>query len=267
MARLHNKTALITGGARGIGAATAKLFVDEGAHVVIGDVLDEAGKALQDALGPTATYLHHDVRNENDWARAIELCRSHGNGLDILVNNAGILIFKELIALSAQEIKDILDINLLGTIIGTQKAGQEMITQGRGGSIINMSSADGLSAANGLAAYVASKWGVRGVTKAAALELGLHNIRVNSIHPGGVDTPMANPFGAEREQFDAGFKIYAAQRGCDPMEVAHAALYFASDEAAYCMGAELAIDGGLTAGHYYFGFPGAPNARIKLGEK
>ncbi len=261
--RLKNKRAIITGAARGIGAAIADLFIAEGAQILITDILLDEGHERAETLGDKAHFLKHDVSSSDDWDQVMAYCKELFGGVDILVNNAGILIFEALETLSPEAVKHILEVNLYGTIIGTQAVGRVMIEQGNGGSIINMSSADGLSAANGLGAYVASKWGVRGFTKAAALEFGLHNIRVNSIHPGGVDTPMANPTSLPRDKFNLGFKPYAAQRGCSPVEIAHAALYFACDDSAYCMGAELAIDGGLTAGHYYFGFPGAPDLNFR----
>jgi 3alpha(or 20beta)-hydroxysteroid dehydrogenase len=127
-----------------------------------------------------------------------------------------------------------------------------------GGSITNMSSADGIAGANSLTAYCASKFGVRGFTKALALELGPRKIRVNSIHPGGIVTPLSNPGNVPREHYDQGFKIYPAQRAGDPHDIGAAAAYLASDDASYCMGTELLVDGGLVAGHYYASMPGAP---------
>lgn len=255
--RLGGKTAIITGGARGIGAAICELFVKEGACVIITDVLDAEGQELAQKLGDKTVFLQQDVRDEVRWQAILGEATTKFSAPDILVNNAGVLHFSALEDFKTEDIRRILDVNLYGTILGTQIVGKAMKETG-GGSIINMSSADGLSAANGLGPYVASKWGVRGFTKAAALEFGPHKVRVNSIHPGGVDTPMANPSEVKREHFDMGFKVYAAQRACDPMEIAHGALYFASDESGYCMGSELAIDGGLSTGHYYFGMPGAP---------
>ncbi len=262
MGKLSNKNALITGGARGIGAAIARLFVAEGAQILITDILTDEGQALADELGDAARFIMHDVSDPAAWETAITYMQEQFGDPDILVNNAGILKFETLENLSPQDIKNILDVNLYGTILGTQIVGRVM-QNNKSGTIINMSSADGLSAANALSAYVGSKWGVRGFTKAAALELGLHNIRVNSVHPGGINTPMANPANVSPENFDLGFKVYAAQRGGNPEEVAHAVLYFATDDSQYCMGAELAVDGGLTAGHYYFGLPGAPNPNAK----
>lgn len=260
--KLENRTAIIAGGARGIGGATAELFIANGANVVIGDLLEEDGQALADKLGDKAIFSRLDVTDEAGWADMVKLAEDSFGGLDILVNCAGILSFGGIADIPSDEIRRTLDVNLFGTIIGTQAVIPALRKRGAG-AIVNISSSDGLTASNGHAAYVASKWGVRGFTKAAALELGLENIRVNSIHPGGVYTPLANHRGVSREEFDKNFVLYAAQRGCDPEEIAQGVLYLSCDDSRYCMGSELAIDGGLTAGHYYFGVPGAPD--IKLG--
>lgn len=257
MQRLDGRLALVTGGARGIGEAIARRFVDEGAKVVITDVLDEEGAALAEALGASASYHHHDVSSLDQWSAVLAQVESAHGRLDCLVNNAGILKFSLLEELSEEDVRKIIEVNLLGTIFGIQSC-VPMLERDGGGSIINMSSADGLTGGNGVAAYCASKFGVRGYTKAAALELGPRGIRVNSIHPGGIFTKMANPSGLSREQYDQGYWIYPGQRAGDPEEIGAAAAYLASDDAAYCFGTELAVDGGLTAGHYYMGVPGAP---------
>lgn len=267
MGKLDTKIALITGGTRGIGGAISRAFVAEGARVLITDILEEEGASLCAELGPATRFMKLDVREENAWRAAIDYCKAEFGGIDVLVNNAGILRFIGMDALTVADMRDIIEINLLGTMIGTQMVGAELVAQGRGGSIVNMSSADGMSGTNALMPYVSSKWGVRGMTKAAAMELGLHDIRVNSIHPGGIDTPMANMFNLEREQFDEAFKIYPAQRAGDPSEVANAAVFFASDDSRYCMGAELAVDGGLSTGHYYLGLPGAPEMHHRPNKK
>jgi len=256
--RLNGKTAIVTGAARGIGRAIAEVFHREGANLVLTDILADEVEAVTKGLGARARFLHQDISDEAGWQAVLTETQYAFSVPDILVNNAGILSFAALEDISVEQMRRVLDVNLLGAIIGTKTIGAAMKAEGRG-SIINMSSADGLSGANALSAYVASKWGLRGFTKAAALEFGPHGVRVNSIHPGGVYTPMANAHNVTREQFDQAFKIYPAQRGCDPDEIAEGALYLASDESRYCMGTELAIDGGLSAGHYYFGLPGAPD--------
>jgi 3alpha(or 20beta)-hydroxysteroid dehydrogenase len=255
MKRLEGKAALVTGAAQGIGEGIARRFVAEGAQVMLTDVLDEKGAALAAELGQS--YLHLDVSKRADWDAAIATTEATFGKLDSLVNNAGVIVFKKLDDLSEEEIRRIIDINLIGTMLGAQAAIPALERAG-GGSIINMSSSDGIAGANSLTAYCASKFGVRGFTKALALELGHRGIRVNSIHPGGILTPLSNPGNYPREIVDQAYKIYPAQRAGDPHDIGAAAAYLASDDAAYCMGTELLVDGGLVAGHYYATMPGAP---------
>lgn len=255
MERLQGKVALVTGGARGIGEGIVRRFVAEGCKVMISDVLDAEGQALADELGQA--YIHLDVADRAQWDAAIAATEERFGKLDTLVNNAGVIVFKKLDDLSEAEIRRIIDINLIGTIIGSQAA-IPAIERAGGGSITNMSSADGIAGANSLTAYCASKFGVRGFTKALALELGHRGIRVNSIHPGGIVTPLSNPGNYPREVVDQAYKIYPAQRAGDPHDIGAAAAYLASDDAAYCIGTELLVDGGLVAGHYYAVMPGAP---------
>lgn len=257
MDRLVGKVALVTGGARGIGEGIVRRFVAEGARVMITDVLVAEGQALADELGTAAAFLKHDVVSRAEWDAVLLATEAKFGKLDILVNNAGVIVFKRLDDLTEEDMRRIIDINLMGTMIGTQAAIPALERAG-GGSVINMSSADGIAGANSLTAYCASKFAVRGFTKAAALELGPRKIRVNSIHPGGIVTPLSNPTNVPRDQYDKGFRIYAAQRAGDPHDIGAAAAYLASDDASYCMGTELLVDGGLTAGHYYMSMPGAP---------
>lgn len=257
MDRLTGKVALVSGGARGIGEGIVRRFVAEGARVAIADILDDEGQALASELGDAATYLHLDVTNRADWDAAVAAVEAKWGRLDSLVNNAGVIVFKRIDDLTETEIRRLLDINLMGVINGTQAAIPALERSG-GGSITNMSSADGISGANSLSVYCASKFAVRGFTKACALELGHRKIRVNSIHPGGIYTPMANPTKVPRELYDKGFWIYPAQRSGDPEDIGAAAAFLASDDGKYCMGTELAVDGGLNAGHYYMAMPGAP---------
>lgn len=257
MQRLNGKVALVTGGARGIGEGIVRRFVSEGAKVVIADILDDVGKALADELGDAASFVHLDVSSSAEWQAALAHTDKTYGRLDSLVNNAGILHFAKLDDVPEDTIRKIIEINLIGTIIGTQ-ACIPLIERSGGGTVVNMSSADGLTGANGLTAYCASKFGVRGFTKSAALELGPRGIRVNSIHPGGIFTEMANPYKVPRETYDKGYWIYPAQRSGAVEDIGAAAAYLASDDAAYCYGTELAVDGGLTAGHYYMAMPGAP---------
>jgi 3alpha(or 20beta)-hydroxysteroid dehydrogenase len=258
MDRLIGKVALVTGGARGIGEGIVRRFIAEGAQVMITDVLVGEGQALAEELGATAAFLKHDVVSRAEWDAVLAATEAKFGKLDILVNNAGVIVFKRLDDLTEADMRRIIDINLMGTMIGTQAAIPALERAG-GGSVINMSSADGIAGANSLTAYCASKFAVRGFTKAAALELGPRKIRVNSIHPGGIVTPLSNPTNVPRDQYDKGFQIYAAQRAGDPHDIGAAAAYLASDDASYCMGTELSVDGGLNAGHYYMSMPGAPN--------
>ena len=257
MDRLAGKVALVSGGARGIGEGITRRFVAEGARVAIADILDAEGQALAAELGDAAIYLHLDVTKRDEWDAAVAAVEAKWGRLDCLVNNAGVIVFKRIDDLTEAEIRRLLDINLMGVINGTQAAIPALERSG-GGSIVNMSSADGISGANSLSVYCASKFAVRGFTKACALELGHRGIRVNSIHPGGIYTPMANPTKVPRELYDKGFWIYPAQRSGDPEDIGAAAAFLASDDGKYCMGTELAVDGGLNAGHYYMAMPGAP---------
>ncbi len=256
MGRLTDKVAIVTGAARGMGAAIARRFIEEGAVVTLTDVIPEVAETAAQ-LGERARAVVHDVADEAGWTALVdELMAQHGR-IDVLVNNAGILMFRDLLSTTATDLRRILEVNVVGTFNGMRAVAPHMIRQGRG-SIINNSSADGLQGANALTAYVGSKFAVRGMTKVAALELGPYGVRVNSVHPGGIDTPMANPQGVPAAQFDVAFKPYAAQRAGRPAEAAECFVFLASDESSYCMGSELAVDGGLTAGHYYYGLPGSP---------
>lgn len=257
MERLAGKCALVTGGARGIGEGIVRRFVAEGARVLITDVLETEGAALAAELGNAVAFYRHDVTSRTEWDAAVAEAEARFGRLDTLVNNAGVIVFKRLDDLSEDEIRRVIDVNLIGTMLGCQAALPALERAG-GGSIINMSSADGISGANSLTAYCASKFGVRGFTKALSLELGPRGIRVNSIHPGGILTPMANPTNIPRDLYDRGYWIYPAQKSGDPSDIGAAAAYLASDDAKYCIGTELSVDGGLNAGHYYMAMPGAP---------
>jgi 3alpha(or 20beta)-hydroxysteroid dehydrogenase len=257
MARLANKVVIVTGGSRGMGAAISRLFVEEGARVVIGDVLEAEGEALARELGDAARFVRLDVANEEDWARVAKVATEAFGRVDALVNNAAVLTFGGITELSKREFERVVSINLVGTFVGIRTIAPLMTAQ-RSGSIVNISSVDGLRGVNALAAYVSSKWGVRGLTKVAALELGHQGVRVNSIHPGGVNTVMSNPTGAPVEEINRHYANVPLQRVGLPEEIARAALFLVSDEASYCNGAELSVDGGMAAGSYYPGLPGAP---------
>lgn len=258
MQRLANKIAIITGGARGMGAETCRLFVAEGATVVIADLLEAEGLALVEELGQTASFRRLDVSDEDDWLQLVNETVQRFGRIDVLVNNAAVLVFGAIEQLAKADFERALAVNLTGTFLGIHTVAPIMREQ-RAGSIINISSVDGLRGVNALAAYVASKWGVRGLTKVAALELGPHGIRVNSVHPGGVDTQMSNPSGVSREELAGQYRQVPLQRIGAPEEIARATLFLASDDASYCNGSELSVDGGAAAGFYYEGLPGSPS--------
>ena len=241
MKRLENKVAIVTGGARGMGAATSRVFAQEGARVVIADVLEAEGAQLAAEIGKSAIFVRHDVTDENAWASLLALTDQTFGPVDALVNNAGVLLFR----------------TLVGTFLGTKLVGTTMAARGRG-SIVNISSVDGMKGANGLGAYCASKWGIRGLTRVAAMEFGHKGVRVNSVHPGGVDTAMGNPYAEQKADVNKRYSMVPLQRVGEPEEVARTSLFLASDESSYLCGAEIAVDGGMLTGQYYVGFPGAP---------
>ena len=245
MARLEGKTALISGGARGQGAAEAALFAEEGANVVLTDVLDEEGERTADIVG--GTFLHHDVTSEDEWAsvvaRTVEL---HG-AVDVLINNAGIYADSSLVGGDVDEYRRVIEVNQVGVYLGMREVAPVMIERG-GGSIINISSIGGMRGGGGSFAYTASKWAVRGMTKSAAVRLGPHGIRVNSIHPGLINTPMlADTRMADPANIEQLLGQIPLRRMAEPSEVARLALFLASDESSYSTGSEFLIDGGLLA--------------------
>jgi len=257
MARLDGKVAIITGGARGMGGATTRLFAAEGAKVVIADVLDKEGAALAEELKGAAIFQHHDVSDEASWSSVMAKALAAFGKVDVLVNNAGVLLFKTLLDTSKADYERVLGVNLMGAFLGIKAVAPHMIERGSG-SIVNVSSVDGMKGANSLGAYCSSKWGVRGLTKVAAMEFGHKGVRVNSIHPGGVDTAMGNPYGESRSEVNKRYTMVPLQRVGEPIEVARTSLFLASDDSSYICGAEIAVDGGMLTGQYYVGFPGAP---------
>ncbi|CAA0078759.1 3-alpha-(or 20-beta)-hydroxysteroid dehydrogenase [BD1-7 clade bacterium] len=246
--RLSGKTAIITGAAQGMGAVTAKLFVENGANVVIADILEDKGQALADELGDAAAFVKLDVTNEANWQDAVAAAEKLGP-LNVLVNNAGILAFKSIAEQTAEEYTHILNINLVGCYNGIRAAIEPMKRAGCG-SIINISSIDGLQAKNSLSAYASSKWGMRGLTKAAANELGHHKIRVNTVHPGGINTEMGmgGDENMQEEELNTFYKNHAIPRTGYAIEVARMSLFLATDEASYSTGSEFLVDGGWNAG-------------------
>jgi len=246
MGKLINKVAIITGAARGQGEAIARLFVEEGAKVVLGDILDEEGRNLARNLGNAAAYVHLDVTSEADWKSAVEVASQFG-ALNVLINNAGIDHFVSIVDTTLEDYLRVIRVNQVGTFLGIREVIEPM-KKANGGSIVNTSSTAGLQGQNGHIAYVASKWAVRGMTKSAALELGHYGIRVNSIHPGGIDTPMANPLGLKEADMDIAFKDFPIARIGRPVEIARLAVFLASDDSSYSTGGEFTADGGMTAG-------------------
>ncbi|MFM8353767.1 MAG: SDR family NAD(P)-dependent oxidoreductase [Gammaproteobacteria bacterium] len=244
--RLAGKVAVITGGARGQGAEEARLFTAEGATVVITDVLDDAGVACANAL-PRARYRHLDVRSEAGWESTIaDVMAQHGR-IDVLVNNAGVDLTRRFELTTLDEWERVIGINQTGVFLGMRTVGRAMIAAGHGGSIINVSSVAGLEAVRGRAAYGSSKWAVRGITKIGALEWGEHGIRVNSIHPGFIETPMTadlKPFRDPATRARAE-QLVSLRRMGQPIDVAWMALFLASDESSYCTGQEFVVDGGV----------------------
>lgn len=257
MGRLDGKVAIVTGAARGMGEATARAFVAEGARVLVADVLEEEGRAVAAELGDSARFCRLDVSSESDWAAALAAAEAAFGPVTVLVNNAAINDYRSLLDYDKQSFQRVLDVNLIGTMLGIRYVGEAMVRR-RGGVIVNIGSVDGTRGANGYSAYVTSKWAVRGLTRAAAMEFGPRGVRVNAVLPGGVYTTMGNPNGLSVEQINMGFGSAALQRVGMPAEIAQASVFLASDQASYICGTELVVDGGWTTGIYHAHFPGAP---------
>ena len=254
---LEGKVAIVTGAAQGMGAATARLFAAEGAKVVLCDILEEAGQATAAEIGGDTLFRKLDVRSDAEWESVVaETTRRFGQ-LDILINNAAIVHFSPIEAMPAADIERVLAINVMGTMLGAKHAAQPMIAAGRG-VIVNISSVDGLRGCNGLTVYTASKWAVRGLSKSLAWELGPRGVRVNSVHPGGVNTEMGNPGGKTGGAENEGMERMPLLRIGAPEEVARVTAFVVSDEASYVTGAEYAVDGGWSSGYFQPVMPGAP---------
>ena len=238
--RLAGKVALVSGGARGMGASHVRTMVAEGAKVVFGDILDDEGKAVAAEFGDEVRYVHLDVTKPEDWEAAVAAAISEYGGIDVLVNNAGIINVGMIEDYALSEWQRILDINLTGVFLGIRAVVKPMKEAGRG-SIINISSIEGMAGTIGCHGYTATKFGVRGLTKSVAMELGPSGIRVNSIHPGLIKTPMTEWVPEDIFQTALG-------RIAQPREVSNLVVYLASDESSYSTGSEFVVDGGTTAG-------------------
>jgi 3alpha(or 20beta)-hydroxysteroid dehydrogenase len=247
MGRLDGIVAIITGAARGQGEAEARLFVEEGAKVILGDVLDDEGAAVADTLGEAAHYIRLDVTQQDDWVAATRLAESCYGKLNALVNNAGIIRVSSLAECSQQEFESVLAVNVVGPFLGIQAVIEPMRSAG-GGSIVNVSSVNGFVGVPNHAAYTTSKFGSRGLTKAAAVELGPLGIRVNSIHPGVIDTRFNDI--PELEDIDWGGITAALPLGRSgtPLEIARLAVFLCSNDSSYSTGSEFIADGGILAG-------------------
>jgi 3alpha(or 20beta)-hydroxysteroid dehydrogenase len=246
MQRFDNRMVIITGGARGMGASHARGFVAEGANVVIADVLEHEGRTLADELGDQAIFFRLDVTSEGDWSATVAAAEEAFGPVSVLVNNAAIVRFGPIAQTEPAAWRQVIDINLTGTYLGIRAVVSSMRKAG-GGAILNIASAAGMMPEFGLGAYAASKWGMRGLTKTAALELARDNIRVNSIHPGPVRTPMvAGPDTAALAA--AAVRDLAIPRMAEPDEITRLVLFVASDEAGFSTGSEFIADGGHLLG-------------------
>jgi len=260
MNRLQDRVALVSGGARGIGEAIVRAFHAEGAKVVIGDLRVEQANALADELGARVRAVRLDVTDEQSWADVIGAAVAEFGSLDVLVNNAGVAEGGPIAGTSLDGWQRVIDVNQTGVFLGLRAAIAPMTDSG-GGSIINISSMDGLVAAPRIIAYVASKWAVRGMTKVAAMELAPFNIRVNSIHPGHILTELGSSDRVPQAVIDEMITAHVArfapmQRPGTTAEIASLALFLASDESSYSTGSEFVADGGFTAG---YPAPGSPD--------
>lgn len=246
MNRVCGKIAIVTGAARGLGAAHSRRLIEEGAKVMLTDVLDDEGAAMAMALGPNAIFMHHDVTKEGEWQCVVAKTEAAFGPVSVLVNNAGIGSGGELIeVLDEEKYRRTIDVNQVGVFLGMKTVIPSMKRAG-GGSIINISSMAGIVGFANCLAYCASKFAVRGMTKVAAIELAPFNIRVNSIHPGIIRTPLTETTAENRDIIAAGIAATPAGRVGEPDEIASVVLMLASDEARFATGAEFVIDGGST---------------------
>lgn len=262
MGKLDGQVAIITGAAGGLGAATARLFAAEGAQVVLCDINREQGEATATQIGRSAIFRYLDIRDDANWAELVaELCERFGR-IDTLLNNAAIVRMWPIETMDVAQARELLDTNIFGTLLGAKNVAAAMRKAGRG-TIINISSLTGVIGMNGLSAYSASKWAVRGISRSLAFELGPDGIRVCTIVPGGMNTAMNDPTGTRSvAELNRGYAHVPLQRIGEPIEVAKAALFLASEDASYITGCELTVDGGDSAGYYQPGLPGSPKGFV-----
>ena len=247
--KLNGKVAIVTGAARGLGAAIARRLLAEGVKVVLADVLDEAGRQVASELGKNAHYVHLDVRHEDEWEQAVDATIKQFGRIDILVNNAAVLRFGTVAQMSPEEFRFVTEVNFIGPFLGMRAVIPKMMAIGEG-SIINIASINGLIGAPGIAAYAGSKHGVVGMTKSVAMELGASGIRVNAVCPGVVDTAMVAEMSAATG-IDAAASLSSKiplGRLANPDEMTGIVVFLASDDSSYCTGGMFTIDGGFTAG-------------------
>jgi len=251
MTRLKGKIAIVTGGAQGQGAEIVRAFVAEGARVAIADVAVEPGEVLAKELGDATIFVEHDVSSEASWTALVEQVAETFGPVSVLVNNAGILRFGTIEETSKELYEQVFRVNQLGTFLGMKAVVPTMKAHG-GGSIVNASSIEGMGGMGSLIAYSSTKFAIRGMTKVAAMELGGQGIRVNSVHPGMIDTGMTREHGGDLAMEFGASKV-ALKRVGVPKDVAPLYVYLASEESSYVTGAEFTVDGGATATHAFGG--------------